>query len=194
MRATAANVAGRAATGVGDMMLRWQLMIEAKQKLGGTETLSGSQSGKEVAWMPSPTSTRNTKENQEAEKRDHSQALSTPASVRKVARNRIVMPQPQSDLELKGANMKVCPGISVDIQMMIRDHNAVRFDVLNDLLSFLSDSVGDSFVGIIVDVEVRKDNGKKSPSYRCICLYYDLCKFSNPPHGCILRYSQGNAW
>ncbi|XP_073276075.1 transcription initiation factor TFIID subunit 4b-like isoform X2 [Primulina huaijiensis] len=78
MRATAANVAGRAATGVGDMMLRWQLMIEAKQKLGGTETLSGSQSGKEVAWMPSPTSTRNTKENQEAEKRDHSQALSTP--------------------------------------------------------------------------------------------------------------------
>ncbi|XP_073034992.1 transcription initiation factor TFIID subunit 4b-like isoform X2 [Primulina eburnea] len=101
MRATAANVAVRAATGVGDMLSRWQLMIEAKQKLGGTGTLSGSQPGKDKARMPIPTSTRNTRENQEAEKRDHSPALSTPASVRKVARNRIIVPQVARTISVK---------------------------------------------------------------------------------------------
>ncbi|KZV16867.1 TBP-associated factor 4 isoform 1 [Dorcoceras hygrometricum] len=101
MRATAANVAVRAATGVGDMLSRWQSMIEAKQKLGGTETLSGSQPGKDVARVPIPTSTRNTRENQEAEKRDHSPALSTPASVRKVARNRIIVPRVARSISVK---------------------------------------------------------------------------------------------
>ncbi|XP_073149610.1 transcription initiation factor TFIID subunit 4b isoform X2 [Henckelia pumila] len=101
MRATAANVAVRAAIGVGDMMSKWQSMVEAKQKRGGTETLSGSQPGKDVARMPIPTSTRNTRENQEAEKRDHSPALSTPASLRKVARNRIIMPQVARSISVK---------------------------------------------------------------------------------------------
>lgn len=74
MRATAANVAVRAATGVGDMLSRWQLMIEARQTQGGPDTSSGSQPGKDVARKPSAISTKNTRENQEAEKRDPSAA------------------------------------------------------------------------------------------------------------------------
>ncbi|KAL0366259.1 UNVERIFIED_CONTAM: Transcription initiation factor TFIID subunitb, partial [Sesamum radiatum] len=78
MRTTAANVAVRAATGVGDMLSRWQLMIEAKQKQGGSDTASGSQAGKDAARKPSATSSKNTRENQEAEKRDTSAAFTTP--------------------------------------------------------------------------------------------------------------------
>ncbi|KAK6139017.1 hypothetical protein DH2020_004004 [Rehmannia glutinosa] len=43
MLATATNDAIRAATGVGDMLSRWQLMIEAKPKQGGIGTSNGSQ-------------------------------------------------------------------------------------------------------------------------------------------------------
>lgn len=77
-RTTAANVAVRAATGVGDMLSRWQLMAEAKQKQGGADASTSSQPAKEVGRKPSTTSTRNTKENQEAEKRDPSAAFNTP--------------------------------------------------------------------------------------------------------------------
>ncbi|KAL6527585.1 hypothetical protein OROMI_029396 [Orobanche minor] len=74
LRATAANVAVRAATGVGDMLSRWQLMIEARQTQGGPDTSSGPQPGKDVARKPSAISTKNMRENQEAEKRDPSAA------------------------------------------------------------------------------------------------------------------------
>ncbi|CAA2999138.1 transcription initiation factor TFIID subunit 4b isoform X1 [Olea europaea subsp. europaea] len=88
MRATAANVAVRAATGVGDMLSRWQLMIEAKQKQGGTDVVSDSQSGKDVVQKPLPSSARRAKENQEAEKRGHSVAINTP-EIRRVGRNQV---------------------------------------------------------------------------------------------------------
>ncbi|KAK6115957.1 hypothetical protein DH2020_008226 [Rehmannia glutinosa] len=101
MRATAANVAVRAATGVGDMLSRWQLMIEAKQKQGGSDTSSGSQPGKDVARKPSATSAKNTRENQEAEKRDPSAAFTTPASVRKVGRNQVVVPRVARSISVK---------------------------------------------------------------------------------------------
>lgn len=81
MRTTAANVAVRAATGVGDMLSRWQLMIEAKQKQGGSDTSSGSQTSKDVGRKPLATSTRNTRENQESEKRDPSAAFTTPGKL-----------------------------------------------------------------------------------------------------------------
>ncbi|KAK6130814.1 hypothetical protein DH2020_035437 [Rehmannia glutinosa] len=101
MRATAANVAVRAATGVGDMLSRWQLMIEAKQKQGGSDTSSGSQPGKDVARKPSATSAKNTRENQEAEKRDPSAAFTTPALVRKVGRNQVVVPRVARSISVK---------------------------------------------------------------------------------------------
>ncbi|XP_011074372.1 transcription initiation factor TFIID subunit 4b isoform X2 [Sesamum indicum] len=101
MRTTAANVAVRAATGVGDMLSRWQLMIEAKQKQGGSDTASGSQAGKDVARKPSATSSKNTRENQEAEKRDTSAAFATPASVRKVGRNQVVIPRVTRSISVK---------------------------------------------------------------------------------------------
>ncbi|KAI3465276.1 hypothetical protein Pfo_021939 [Paulownia fortunei] len=91
MRTTAANDAVRAATGVGDMLSRWQLMIEAKQKQGAIDASYGSQPGKD-ARKPLPASTRNNSENQEAEKQDHSASFDTPALVRKVGRNQVIVP------------------------------------------------------------------------------------------------------
>ncbi|XP_057802224.1 transcription initiation factor TFIID subunit 4b-like isoform X2 [Salvia miltiorrhiza] len=101
MRATAANVAVRAATGVGDITSRWQLMIEAKQKQGGTDISSGPQTNKDVGRKPLATSTRNTRENQESEKRDSSVALTTPASIRKVGRNQVVVPRVARSISVK---------------------------------------------------------------------------------------------
>ncbi|KAL1546862.1 transcription initiation factor TFIID subunit 4b-like isoform X1 [Salvia divinorum] len=101
MRATAANVAVRAATGVGDITSRWQLMIEAKQKQGGSDTSSAPQTNKDVGRKPLATSTRNTRENQESEKRDPSVALTTPASIRKVARNQVVVPRVARSVSVK---------------------------------------------------------------------------------------------
>ncbi|KAL6502798.1 hypothetical protein OROHE_023966 [Orobanche hederae] len=99
MRATAANVAVRAATGVGDMLSRWQLMIEARQTQGGPDTSSGPQPGKDVARKPSAISTKNMRENQETEKRDPSAA--TPASIRKVGRNQVVVPRVARSISVK---------------------------------------------------------------------------------------------
>ncbi|KAH6781112.1 hypothetical protein C2S52_012349 [Perilla frutescens var. hirtella] len=101
MRTTAANVAVRAATGVGDITSRWQLMIEAKQKQGGSDTSSGPQTNKDVGRKPLAASTRNTRENQESEKRDSSVALTTPASVRKVGRNQVVVPRVARSVSVK---------------------------------------------------------------------------------------------
>lgn len=71
MRTTAANVAARAAVGGDDMFSKWQLMAEqARQKReGGTDMASGSQAGKDTNRRPLTTSGRNTKDNQDAEKR-----------------------------------------------------------------------------------------------------------------------------
>ncbi|KZV54543.1 transcription initiation factor TFIID subunit 4b-like [Dorcoceras hygrometricum] len=142
MCSTAANVAVRAATGVDDVLSRWQLMIEAKQKLGGTETLSGSQPRKDVVRKPLPISARNTRESQEAEKQDRSPALNTPASVRKVMRNQIINSRVSRCISVKDVisilerepqshNMKVYAGVSLDIQMIICDQNVMRVGLLN---------------------------------------------------------------
>ncbi|XP_042046834.1 transcription initiation factor TFIID subunit 4b-like isoform X1 [Salvia splendens] len=101
MRATAANVAVRAATGVGDITSRWQLMIEAKQKQGGSDTSSAPQTNKDAGRKPLATSTRNTRENQDSEKRDPSAVLTTPASIRKVARNQVVVPRVARSVSVK---------------------------------------------------------------------------------------------
>lgn len=92
MRTTAANVAVRAATGVGDMMSKWQLMIEAnKQKQGGSDaSSSGLQPSQDLQRKPSTTAARSSRENQEAEKRDSSSGFKNPASVRKVGRNQVL--------------------------------------------------------------------------------------------------------
>lgn len=77
MRTTATNSAVRAAIGVGDMLSRWQLM--AKQ--GGSDTPSVSQTGKDVGKKHATTSTRNTRESHEPEKRDSSTSLTTPGKL-----------------------------------------------------------------------------------------------------------------
>ena len=71
MRATAANVAARAAVGGDDMLSKWQLMAEqARQKReGGMDAASGSQVGKDVNRKPLSSSGKSTKDNQESEKR-----------------------------------------------------------------------------------------------------------------------------
>lgn len=76
MRTTAANVAARAAVGGDDMLSKWQLMAEqAKQK---RDAASGSHPGKDMPQKPSSSSSRNTRDNQEAEKRSSSAASITP--------------------------------------------------------------------------------------------------------------------
>ncbi|GMJ02584.1 TBP-associated factor 4B, TBP-associated factor 4 [Hibiscus trionum] len=79
MRATAANVAARAAVGGDDMLSKWQLMAEqARQKReGGTDSGSGCQAGKDVNHRPLSASGNNIRDNQELEKRG---PLSPPAS------------------------------------------------------------------------------------------------------------------
>lgn len=74
MRTTAANVAARAAVGGDDMLSKWQLMAEqAKQK---RDAASGSHPGKDLPQRSS--SSRNTRDHQEAEKRSSSAASTTP--------------------------------------------------------------------------------------------------------------------
>ncbi|GMI90634.1 TBP-associated factor 4B, TBP-associated factor 4 [Hibiscus trionum] len=96
MRATAANVAARAAVGGDDMLSKWQLMAEqARQKReGGTDAASGSQAGKDVNHRPSSASGKSTKDNQESEKR----GLHTHASEgsKKFGRNQGVTPMPHT--------------------------------------------------------------------------------------------------
>ncbi|KAH7847971.1 hypothetical protein Vadar_032224 [Vaccinium darrowii] len=95
MRATAANVAARAAVGGDDMLSKWQLMAEqARQKREGgvIDVASGSQPGKEVSFKPSSTSAKNARDTEVGEKRVPS-AASTFGSSRKFARNQVVVPQ-----------------------------------------------------------------------------------------------------
>ncbi|WRX30961.1 Transcription initiation factor TFIID component TAF4 [Theobroma cacao] len=94
MRTTAANVAARAAVGGDDMLSKWQLMAEqARQKReGGMDAASGSQAGKDVNHRPLSASVKNTKDNQESEKRGPLSPLASGAS-RKFGRNQVITPQ-----------------------------------------------------------------------------------------------------
>ncbi|GMI83144.1 TBP-associated factor 4B, TBP-associated factor 4 [Hibiscus trionum] len=97
MRATAANVAARAAVGGDDMMSKWQLMAEqARQKReGGTDAASVSQVGKDVNHMPSSASGKSTKDNQESEKGgQHSPHVS--GGSKKFGRKQGVTPTPHT--------------------------------------------------------------------------------------------------
>lgn len=83
-RATAANVAARAAIGGDDMLSKWQLMAEqARQKRegNGLDAESDSQSRKDVAQRPVSTSSRNRSDPQEAEKGSSSTGINTPAGM-----------------------------------------------------------------------------------------------------------------
>ncbi|XP_022717986.1 transcription initiation factor TFIID subunit 4b-like isoform X2 [Durio zibethinus] len=93
MRTTAANVAARAAVGGDDMMSKWQLMAEqARQKReGGMEAATGSHAGKDVNRRPLSACGKNTKDNQESEKRGLLGPLASGAS-RKFGRNQGVTP------------------------------------------------------------------------------------------------------
>ncbi|KAK2445693.1 hypothetical protein P8452_23288 [Trifolium repens] len=88
MRTNAANVAARAAVGGDDMLSKWQLMAEqAKQKReGGTDTASGSQPTKDVSRKSSPSSGRNTRDNQERERKGPT-SLGNSAAARKFGKN-----------------------------------------------------------------------------------------------------------
>ncbi|WJX35272.1 hypothetical protein P8452_23288 [Trifolium repens] len=92
MRTNAANVAARAAVGGDDMLSKWQLMAEqAKQKReGGTDTASGSQPTKDVSRKSSPSSGRNTRDNQERERKAAARKFGknqSPGSQTRIARN-----------------------------------------------------------------------------------------------------------
>uniref|UniRef100_A0A6N2MMT9 RST domain-containing protein n=2 Tax=Salix viminalis TaxID=40686 RepID=A0A6N2MMT9_SALVM len=95
MRATAANVAARAAVGGDDILSKWQLMAQqARQKReGGMEGASGSVPVKDVNRKPLSPSRRNTMENLEAEKRSPAVPSSASGAVRKGGRNHAIVPQ-----------------------------------------------------------------------------------------------------
>ncbi|XP_074309425.1 transcription initiation factor TFIID subunit 4b isoform X2 [Silene latifolia] len=83
MRTTAANVAARAAVGGDDMLSKWQLMAQARQKRdGGPEIASGSQLGRDATLKPLITSTGNVKDTRGVGKKDHSATLGTPGAMR----------------------------------------------------------------------------------------------------------------
>ncbi|THU72601.1 hypothetical protein C4D60_Mb04t13920 [Musa balbisiana] len=87
MRATAANVAARAAVGGDDMLSKWQLMAEqARQKRDGVDGASGSQQGKSASSKSLLSSGRGSKEKQEFEKKGSS-AFCTSGSMRRFGRN-----------------------------------------------------------------------------------------------------------
>ncbi|RWW64973.1 hypothetical protein BHE74_00027751 [Ensete ventricosum] len=87
MRATAANVAARAAAGGDDMLSKWQLMAEqARQKRDGIDGASGSQLGKSAGGKSLSSSGRGSKEKQEFEKKGSS-AFGTSGGMRRFGRN-----------------------------------------------------------------------------------------------------------
>lgn len=70
MRTTAANVAARAAVGGDDMLSKWQLMAQARQKRDvGPEIPTSSQAGKDTTNKQS-TSAGNARDTQGTGKRD----------------------------------------------------------------------------------------------------------------------------
>ncbi|XP_020593588.1 transcription initiation factor TFIID subunit 4b isoform X2 [Phalaenopsis equestris] len=89
MRTNAANVAARAAVGVGDMLSKWQLMAEqARQKRGGLDGTSSSQSTKTI----SDKSTPNFKRSELQESETHGSPAPQPGIRRKAPRIQSGMP------------------------------------------------------------------------------------------------------
>ncbi|PUZ40533.1 hypothetical protein GQ55_9G431500 [Panicum hallii var. hallii] len=76
MRTTAANVAARVAAGGDDMLSKWQLLAERnKQRSEGGDGSSGSLPGNMLQHKPSPKSGKDSREEQENEKRGYSTML-----------------------------------------------------------------------------------------------------------------------
>lgn len=97
MRTTAANVAARAAVGGDDMLSKWQLMAQARQKReGGPEIATSSQAGKDATNKQLTTSIGNAKETRGTGKRDLSAASSASGVVRQGGgRSQVVSPPPR---------------------------------------------------------------------------------------------------
>lgn len=82
MRETAANVAARATTAVGDIASRCQLMVEVKQEKGEYDTSTDPQTSKDGGQKkPSGITEGNTRENQDSGKQDPPVALTTPGEL-----------------------------------------------------------------------------------------------------------------
>ncbi|KAL9229261.1 hypothetical protein vseg_004747 [Gypsophila vaccaria] len=89
MRTTAANVAARAAVGGDDMLSKWQLMAQARQKRdGGPETASSSQVGRDVNPKLTATSTGNARDTRGIGRKDNS-GPSTAGVTRQAGKNQV---------------------------------------------------------------------------------------------------------
>nr|GMC54327.1 transcription initiation factor TFIID subunit 4B-like isoform X1 [Ipomoea batatas] len=127
-RATAANVAARAAIGGDDMLSKWQLMAEqARQKREGSglEGASDSQSRKDASWRPVSILNRNTSDPQESEK----DASSPTGTVRKFGKNKVVTPQTARTITIKDviAALEMEPQMSRST-LVYRLYERIRFD------------------------------------------------------------------
>ncbi|XP_019152984.1 PREDICTED: transcription initiation factor TFIID subunit 4b-like [Ipomoea nil] len=127
-RATAANVAARAAIGGDDMLSKWQLMAQqARQKRDGSglEGASDSQSRKDVAWRPVSILNRNTSDPQESEKG----ATSPTGTMRKFGKNKAVMSQIARTITIKDviAALEMEPQMSRST-LVYRLYERIRFD------------------------------------------------------------------
>nr|GLL18283.1 transcription initiation factor TFIID subunit 4b-like [Ipomoea trifida] len=127
-RATAANVAARAAIGGDDMLSKWQLMAEqARQKREGSglEGASDSQSRKDASWRPVSILNRNTSDPQESEK----DASSPTGTVRKFGKNKVVTPQIARTITIKDviAALEMEPQMSRST-LVYRLYERIRFD------------------------------------------------------------------
>lgn len=97
MRTTAANVAARAAVGGDDMLSKWQLMAQARQKReGGPETAPVSQTSKDAHNKVSATSAGNAKDVRAAGKKDQPNGISASGAVRQSGRSQVTAPPPRA--------------------------------------------------------------------------------------------------
>ncbi|KAL9241999.1 hypothetical protein vseg_016046 [Gypsophila vaccaria] len=96
MRTTAANVAARAAVGGDDMLSKWQLMVEARQKQdGGFETASSTQVARESNLKrPLSTFTGNVNNAREVGRKDQPTALARPGATRQACKHQARKPPP----------------------------------------------------------------------------------------------------
>uniref|UniRef100_A0A0A8YAE0 Transcription initiation factor TFIID component TAF4 C-terminal domain-containing protein n=1 Tax=Arundo donax TaxID=35708 RepID=A0A0A8YAE0_ARUDO len=90
MRTTAANAAARVAAGGDDMLSKWQLLAERnKQRSEGGDDSSGSLPGNMLPHKPSQKSGKDSREQQEIEKRGYSATLG-PGGVRRSPITKVV--------------------------------------------------------------------------------------------------------
>ncbi|XP_031119972.1 transcription initiation factor TFIID subunit 4b-like [Ipomoea triloba] len=127
-RATAANVAARAAIGGDDMLSKWQLMAEqARQKREGSglEGASDSQARKDASWRPVSILNRNTSDPQESEK----DASSPTGTVRTFGKNKVVTSQIARTITIKDviAALEMEPQMSRST-LVYRLYERIRFD------------------------------------------------------------------